>query len=108
MPIISIRAKVFLLFSAAALITMLPVLVLIGKEVEERVYDRARTELQSAHQALQIFWAQKDETLVSTARSAANEPGVAELLQAGDTLTLQRTLRAGLTERLGIREEDAQ
>jgi hypothetical protein len=49
---ISVRIKVFLLFSVATLLTVVPALVLISEAVEARVYERATEELIAANEAL--------------------------------------------------------
>jgi len=100
MTAIPIRIKVFLLFSAAAMLTVVPALVLIGRAVEERVYERATEELIAGNEALRTYWRVQDEALLESARRVALERGVAEQLQAGDTAALRRTLRSTVVQRL--------
>lgn len=90
----SVRTKVFLLFAAAALLTVLPALVLIGRSAEARVYERATAELVSASDALRSYLSVQDETLQEVARRVAIERGVPDLFEAGDTVGL-RTALAG-------------
>jgi signal transduction histidine kinase len=93
---ISVRIKVFLLFSVATLLTVVPALVLISEAVEDRVYERATEELIAANEALRAYWRVVDDGLVETARRVALERGVAEQLRAGDAEALKETLRRGV------------
>jgi signal transduction histidine kinase len=98
----SVRTKVFLLFSAGTLLTVLPALVLVSRAVEERVYERATGELVAANEALRTYWRVQDDALLETARRVALERGVADNLLTGDTVTLQRTLREYVVPRLVV------
>lgn len=97
---ISVRTKVFLLFAAAAMVTVVPALVLISRAVEEQVYERASEELIAANDALRTYWRLQDEALLQTARRVALERGVADQLELGDTATLRKTLREYVVPRL--------
>jgi len=99
---ISVRAKVFLLFSLATLLTVVPALVLIAGAVEERVYERATEELVAANDALRTYWRVQDDALLEAARRVALERGVAAQLQRGDTAALRRTLRQNVVQRLEV------
>jgi signal transduction histidine kinase len=99
---ISLRTKVFLLFSVATLLTVVPALVLISQAVEDRVYERATQELLSANEALRTYWRVQDDALMETARRVALERGVAEDLRDGETERLQRTLRREVVQRLVV------
>src|SRR5690606_18900551 len=92
MSFISIRIKVFGLFAAAALLTVIPALVLIARAVEERVYERATGERLAANDALRTYWRMGDEGLIESARRVALERGVEEHLLSGDTAALRRSL----------------
>ncbi len=96
---LSVRTKVFFLFSGASLLTVLPALFLISEAVEERVYERATQELVSASEALRTYWNVQDEALLENARRVALERGVPELLEAGDTAQLRNALARRVTER---------
>lgn len=98
----SVRTKVFLLFSAGTLLTVLPALVLVSRAVEERVYERATGELMAANEALRTYWRVQDDALLETARRVALERGVADNLLTGDTVTLRRTLREYVVPRLVV------
>jgi signal transduction histidine kinase len=95
---LSLRSKVFLLFAGAALLTVLPALVLIARAVEDRVYERATEELTRAGEALVVNWELEDEVLLQDARLRALEPAVAEGLAAGDTARVRRLLERQLAE----------
>ncbi|MDR0786606.1 MAG: HAMP domain-containing histidine kinase [Gemmatimonadota bacterium] len=99
---ISVRLKVFLLFSVGTLLTVLPALALIARAVEERVYERATGELVAANEALRAYWRVQDDALLETARRVALERGIADNLQSGDTVTLRRTLRRYVVPRLEV------
>ncbi|MEX2582541.1 MAG: ATP-binding protein [Gemmatimonadota bacterium] len=102
MPGISVRTKVFLLLAVAMLVTVVPVLVLIGRAVEERVYDRATQELIAGNEALRTYWRVQDDALLETARRVALERGVAEHLRDGDTTRLRSMLRENVVPRLVV------
>jgi hypothetical protein len=72
---ISVRTKVFLLFSVATLLTVLPALVLISGAVEERVYERATEELIAANDALRTHWRVQDEGLLAGGSRSAPARG---------------------------------
>jgi signal transduction histidine kinase len=89
---LSVRTKTFFLFAGAALLTVLPALLMIGRAVENRVYERATEELVNAIDALGTYWERQNDALQESARRVAREREVAELLLAGDTLALRTTL----------------
>jgi len=95
---LSLRSKVFFLFSGAALLTVVPALFLIARAVEERVYERATDELARAGEALAVNWDRDDEVLLQDARLRALEPEVPELLAEADTVRLQRLLSRRLAD----------
>lgn len=94
---LSFRTKVFLLFAGAALLIVVPALVLIANEVEGRVYARATEELAGARDALQYYWQSEDEKLRESARSRSLDPAVLALLAQNDSADL----RSYLTRRAG-------
>jgi signal transduction histidine kinase len=99
---ISVRTKVFLLFSVATLLTVVPALFLISRGVEERVYERATGELLAANEAMRTYWRVQDEALMETARRLALERGVADRLESGDTAALRRIMRQEVVQRLAV------
>ena len=98
MSTISIRTKVFFLFAAATLLTVVPALVLIASEAEDRVYSEASADLQDAYEALTIRWQEQSDALQQAARSLSLEPGVDDQLLQSDTVTLRRTLRRAVPQ----------
>lgn len=95
---LSVRTKVFLLFAGAALLTVVPALVLISRAVEERVYERATDDLQRASEALRSYWGVQDEALQEVARRLAGDLRVADLLQPQDSAALRRLLTREVAE----------
>jgi signal transduction histidine kinase len=93
-----LRTKIFLLFAGAALLTVVPALVLIARAVEERVYERATEELTRAGEALALTWNLEDEVLLQDARLRALEPSIVAPLLAGDTARIRRLLTHRLAE----------
>jgi signal transduction histidine kinase len=104
---LSVRTKVFFLFTGASLLTVVPALILISEAVEERVYERATNELVSASDALRTYWSVQDEALQENARRVALERGVAELLEEGDTARLRAALARQVGERRVILAVDS-
>ncbi|CAN5379176.1 hypothetical protein BH23GEM4_BH23GEM4_01670 [soil metagenome] len=94
----TLRTKVFLLFAGAALLTVVPALLLIAQSVEQRVYERAREELTGAAQALGQNWMLRDSLLLREANTSAVTPGLAEAWLAGDSARIGRLLTGDLDE----------
>ncbi|HET7322273.1 MAG TPA: ATP-binding protein [Longimicrobiaceae bacterium] len=88
----SVRTKVFLLFAGAALLTVVPVLVLIRRAVEDQVYARATRDLTSANDQLRSFWTGRDEYLQESARRVAGDRKLPALFLAEDSVALRRAL----------------
>lgn len=95
----SVLTKVFLLIAGAALLSVLPALVLISRAVEARVYERATQELVSTTEALRSYWAVQGEALQENARRLALEREVPALILARDTVRLRRVLAEGVSDR---------
>jgi signal transduction histidine kinase len=95
---VSFRIKVFFLFSGAALLIVVPALVLIAQAVEERVYERATEELSRAADALAINWRLQDEVLHGDARVRAVDQRIVEPLLEGETRALKQLLERRLAE----------
>jgi signal transduction histidine kinase len=89
---LSVRTKVFLLFAAAMLLTVVPVLVLIARAVETRVYERATEEVRRASDAAKSNWNTSVVALGETARRIALEREVEPLIREGDQPRLRRAL----------------
>jgi len=93
---LSLRAKVFFLFAGAALLTVVPALLLIADAVETAVYARATNDLAEAAERLRNGWADRDEALLDGARARAFDPRTAAVWSPRQTATLRRQLREGL------------
>ena len=89
---LTIRTRIFFLFAGAALLTMIPALLLIGRAVENRVYERATQELGNAIDALATYWARQNDALQEGAMRIARERGIAELMREGDSLVIRAAL----------------
>ncbi|HEU0015342.1 MAG TPA: HAMP domain-containing sensor histidine kinase [Longimicrobium sp.] len=63
----SLRAKVFVLFAGAALLIVVPTLLLIASAVKRKVYADATRELALADSSLQNAWALRGDALVQRA-----------------------------------------
>jgi signal transduction histidine kinase len=79
---LSLRTKVFLLFAGAALLTVVPALLLIANAVESAVYQRATADLADAADGLRSRWARDDAALLNAATARAFDPRTAEAWRA--------------------------
>ncbi|HEX6069679.1 MAG TPA: ATP-binding protein [Longimicrobiaceae bacterium] len=95
---LSLRTKIFILFAGAALLTVLPALLMIGRAVENRVYERATEELVNAIDALGTYWERQDDALQESAWRVARERSVAAALRSGDSTQLRLTLARQVAE----------
>ncbi|HEX2203363.1 MAG TPA: ATP-binding protein [Longimicrobium sp.] len=95
MRALSLRAKVFFLFAGAALLIVVPALLLIADAVEGRVYERATRDLAQADSSLQSNWELRGENLVRTAQLRAFDPQVAEAWRTRRFRLLARRLAEG-------------
>jgi signal transduction histidine kinase len=93
---LSLRTKVFLLFAGAALLTVVPALLLIADAVEGAVYERATGDLSDAAEGLRSRWARDDASLLNAATARAFDPRTAAAWRRARTAQLQRHLREGL------------
>ncbi|HEX7242550.1 MAG TPA: HAMP domain-containing sensor histidine kinase [Longimicrobiaceae bacterium] len=93
---LSLRTKVFFLFAGAALLTVVPALMLIRRAVERGVYERAEQELQRASDALDSNWALRDSLLTTEASARASAPGLVGAWEAGNLGRMGRILKRGL------------
>lgn len=90
---LSLRAKVFVLFAGAALLMLVPALLLIADAVERGVYARATGQLNDAVTDLRGDWELRDENLAGSAATLAVDPRITDAWSAGNTALLQRRLR---------------
>jgi signal transduction histidine kinase len=98
MRALSLRTKVFLLFAGAALLTVIPVLVLISGSVEARVTARAQEELLGARASVEYNWQESVIRLQETARRLASLREVERLIREGDTQRLAAALARQVDE----------
>ena len=90
---LSLRAKVFVLFAGAALLMLVPALLLIADAVEREVYARATGQLSDASGELRQDWATRDENLEQSAATLTVDPRVADAWSADSPAALQRRIR---------------
>ncbi|HVG46075.1 MAG TPA: hypothetical protein VM890_15135, partial [Longimicrobium sp.] len=91
---LSLRTKVFFLFAGAALLIVVPALLLIANAVEERAYASATEALSGAGDALES-WNLRGESFVGAAQLRAAVPDVVDAWREHRP-TLGKTIRAGL------------
>lgn len=103
---LSLRTKVFFLFAGAALLIVVPTLLLIGRAVEQRVYQRATDELSGSAAPLQSNWALRDSLLRQEARLRADERELERAWLAGDTRRMRRILLRALEPDLVVLAAD--
>jgi signal transduction histidine kinase len=90
---LSLRAKVFVLFAGAALLMLVPALLLIADAVEREVYARATGQLSDASRELGEDWTARDETLAQSAATLTVDPRVADAWSTENPGVLQRRIR---------------
>lgn len=93
---LTVRTKVFLLFAAASLLTLVPVLVLVTRLVEDRVYERAEQELVTDEASFVSEYYDSNEELSQAARRFALEREIQALVRDGDSLGLARAFARGV------------
>ncbi|HEX8904622.1 MAG TPA: HAMP domain-containing sensor histidine kinase [Longimicrobiaceae bacterium] len=104
---LSLRAKVFLLFSGAALLIVVPALWLIANAVEERAYARATEDLDDAAASLQLNWSIRGDNLAQAAQFRAAQPEVAAAWTHARPRTLYARLREGLDKEMVFAADSA-
>src|SRR6478735_4527511 len=92
---LSLRTKVFFLFAGAALLIVVPALLLIANAVEQRAYASATEALSGAGDALES-WNLRGESFAGAAQLRAAIPDVVEAWSARRRHLLERTIGAGL------------
>ncbi|HLL84601.1 MAG TPA: ATP-binding protein [Longimicrobium sp.] len=90
---LSLRAKVFVLFAGAALLMLVPALLLIADAVEREVYARATGQLSDALEELRNDWTSRDDHLAQSAFTLTVDPRVADAWGAENPAVLQRRIR---------------
>jgi signal transduction histidine kinase len=92
MRALSLRTKVFILFSGAMLLIVVPALVLIRNAVEREVYRRATDDLSRAATAIRRNWDLRDSLLVADATKRAGTRELSRALVEADSRRIRRTL----------------
>jgi signal transduction histidine kinase len=90
---LSLRAKVFVLFAGAALLMLVPALLLIADAVEREVYARATGQLSDASRELGEDWATRDENLAQIAATLTVDPRVSTAWSGENPDSLRRHIR---------------
>ena len=98
---LSLRAKVFVLFAGAALLMLVPALLLIADAVEREVYARATGQLSDASRELRQDWTGRDENLAQSAATLTVDPRVADAWSTESPGTLQRRIQ-GNVQKLAV------
>ncbi|MDB4948855.1 MAG: two-component sensor histidine kinase [Gemmatimonadetes bacterium] len=96
MRALSLRTKVFILFSGAMLLIVVPVLVLIKKAVDREVYRRATDDISRAAKALERNWQLRDSLLLSEATKRAGSRDLVRAWGEADAGRIRRVLKRGL------------
>ncbi|HEX8242758.1 MAG TPA: HAMP domain-containing protein, partial [Longimicrobium sp.] len=92
---LSLRAKVFFLFAGAALLIVVPALLLIANAVEQRAYASATEALNGAREALDS-WNARPEDPAGAVQRLAELDSVVDALSARRRHTLERVIRTRL------------
>src|SRR3954452_12964306 len=93
---LSLRTKVFFLFAGAALLIVVPALLLIANAVEKQAYGTATETLEGVVLQLESNWPQRADNLLKDAQLRAAD---AEVRTAGDPRrprALDRAVRGAL------------
>lgn len=93
---LNLRTKVFFLFAGAALLIVVPALLLIANAVEKQAYGTATETLGGMVLQLESNWPQRADNLLKDARLAATDADVLDAWVAGRPRALDRAVRAEL------------
>ncbi len=104
---LSLRIKVFFLFFGAALLIVVPALVLIARAVEHGVYTNANSALSDAADKVTGSWEDGERTLVYAAQLKAASSTVTVPWTQGHTRALGRALRAELRDEVALATDTA-
>ncbi|HET7460499.1 MAG TPA: HAMP domain-containing sensor histidine kinase [Longimicrobium sp.] len=104
---LSLRIKVFFLFFGAALLIVVPALMLIARAVEHGVYTNANSALSDAADKVTGSWEEGGLTLVYAAQFKAASSTVTIPWTEGHTRTLGRALRADLGNEVALAVDTA-
>jgi len=104
---LSLRIKVFFLFFGAALLIVVPALVLIARAVERGVYTNANSALSDAADKVTGSWEEGGLTLVYAAQFKAASSTVTIPWTEGHARTLRQALRADLGNEVALAVDTA-
>ncbi|HEX8671082.1 MAG TPA: ATP-binding protein [Longimicrobium sp.] len=104
---LSLRAKVFALFAGAALLMLVPALLLIADAVEREVYARATGQLSDALEELRGDWDTRDDNLAQSVATLTVDPRVADAWGAGNPTALERRIRENVQKQYVIAVDTA-
>jgi signal transduction histidine kinase len=93
---LSLRTKVFFLFAGAALLIVVPALLLIANAVEKQAYGTATETLEGVVLQLASNWPQRADNLLKDAQLRAADADVLQAWSSGRPGRLDRAVRAGL------------
>jgi signal transduction histidine kinase len=93
---LSLRTKVFFLFAGAALLIVVPALLLIANAVEEQAYGTANETLDGVVAQFDAGWPQRADNLLKDAQLRANDSDVLRAWSAGRPHALERAIRSAL------------
>src|SRR5215213_6554028 len=93
---LSLRVKVFFLFAGAALLIVVPALLLIANAVEEQAYGTATETLGGMVQQFETNWPQRADGLLKDARLQATDSDVLQAWGARRPRALETAVRHGL------------
>ena len=96
---LALRVKVFFLFAGAALLIVVPALLLIARAVERQAYRRANEELADAGTLLLSRWEEKGNALRDRAQLKAGDSTVTAAWTSGRLRTLRTRLRGDGTDK---------
>ncbi|HEV7587295.1 MAG TPA: HAMP domain-containing sensor histidine kinase [Longimicrobium sp.] len=95
---LSLRTKVFFLFAGAALLIVVPALLLIANAVEKQAYGTATQTLAGVVGNLDSNWPQRADNLLKDARLSAADATVLRAWAAGRPHGLEQAVRKGLDD----------
>lgn len=91
-----LRTKVFFLFAGAALLIVVPALLLIANAVEKQAYGTATETLEGVVLQFEANWPARADNLLKDAQLRANDGDVLQAWQAGRARPLERAIRRAL------------
>jgi len=93
---LSLRTKVFFLFAGAALLIVVPALLLIANAVEKQAYGTATETLEGVVLQFESSWPQRADNLLKDAQLRAADPDVLRAWPAGRRGRLEKAIRDAL------------